>query len=166
MENKISLFLAATLDGYIADQDENLKWLFSAEGKKEHYQEVDNVIMGTRTYDWIVNNLDEWPYQNKACYIFTRKDFEDTEQVKYVNPENLLSFTQKLEGNTFLVGGGKVIKSFLENQLIDEMTLSIAPILLGQGVSLYPQGEYEQKLTLLGTRNFGQFVEVKYKVEH
>jgi len=168
MENKISLFIATSLDGYIADQDENLEWLFSAEGQGEagYYKEIDNVIMGSRTFDWMETHLDKWPYDDKNCYIFSRKDHSETTKAEFVNPDNLLSFSKNLTGNTWIVGGGKIIKSFLENQLIDEITLAVAPVLFGQGVSLFPQGDYEQKLELLGTRTFGQFVELKYKVNH
>lgn len=159
MEKKIALFIAMTLDGYIAPESPQvLEWMRITETKAK------NVIMGIRTYDWLHENIKEWPFADRECYIFNRKEKIYTENAQHVNPSNLLSFTKELEGNAAIVGGGKIIKSFLENQLVDELTVAIAPILLGQGTSLFPEGEYEQHLTLIETKQVNDFVEIKYKV--
>ena len=72
------LFIASSLDGYIATKDESLEWLFKVEGEGDNgysdfYETVDTVLMGKRTYDWVMEQeIEEFPYKNKECYVFTR----------------------------------------------------------------------------------------------
>jgi len=101
MENKrnrnIVLFIASSLDGYIATKDDSLDWLFNVDGEgdngfSEFYETVDTFLMGKRSYDWVMEqDIEEFPYKNKECYVFTRASTEDTENVKFVN-DNVTSF--------------------------------------------------------------------------
>jgi dihydrofolate reductase len=74
----IVLFIAQSLDGYIATKEDSLDWLFKVEGEgdngySEFYEEIDTIIMGKRTYDWIMNyEKGQFPYKNKNCYVFSR----------------------------------------------------------------------------------------------
>ena len=176
MENKrnVVLFIASTLDGYIATKDESLEWLFSVEGKgdngfSEFYDTVDTVIMGKRTYDWIMNqDLKEFPYVNKDCYVFTRSVVEDTENVKFVsgNLPALIDELKSQEGkNIWLVGGGELLQTFLEEKLVDELIVTVAPAVLGKGIPLFREGDYQLNLSLKSVRTFNQFVELQYEVK-
>ena len=79
-QRKIVLFIATSLDGYIACQDDSLEWLFKVAGEGDNgyldfYENVDAIIMGRRTYDWVIENLqEEFPYKNKPCYVFSRTE--------------------------------------------------------------------------------------------
>jgi len=168
---KVKLFIASTLDGYIATKDDNLDWLFEVEGDgdngySEFYQSIDIIIMGKNTYDWLKSEQpDSWPYSGKECYVFTHKKQSNTNHVKFIEVSNLIDFSQKLIGNVWVVGGGNLIKDFLENHLIDEIQVTIAPVLLGDGIPLFPTGNYAEKLELIKTKTYGQFVELNYAVK-
>ena len=167
------LFIASSLDGYIATKDESLEWLFKVEGEGDNgfsdfYETVDTVLMGKRTYDWVMKQeIEEFPYKNKECYVFTRSSIEDTENVKFVN-EDVTSFVHKLkdqEGeNIWIVGGGELLHSFVQEGLVDEFVITVAPTIIGKGIPLFREGNYQLDLSLKGTRIFNQFVELHYKV--
>lgn len=171
---KAVLFIASSLDGYIAEKDESLEWLFKVEGEgdngiAEFYDTVDTVIMGKKTYDWIMNhNGKEFPYKDKECYVFTRSAIEDTEHVKFVNPD-ITHFVNKLKSrqgkNIWIVGGGGLLHSFLQENALDEIIITVAPAILGQGIPLFKEGDYQSDLLLKGTRTFNQFVELHYEVK-
>lgn len=168
------LFIATSLDGYIATKDESLEWLFHVEGEgdngySEFYETVDTVLMGKKTYDWLIKHgTGEFPYKNKECYVFTRSPIEDTEDVKFIN-EDIVSFTNKLKNqkgkNIWIVGGGELLQSFIKEKLVDELILTVAPTLIGKGIPLFKKGDYQIDLLLKGTRNFNQFVELHYEVK-
>lgn len=173
-KRNLILFIAASLDGYIATKKESLDWLFSVEGEgdngySEFYETVDTVLMGKKTYDWVMDHAEDFPYQNKACYVFTRSDVEDTEHVQFVQ-DDVASFMNKLkkqEGkNIWLVGGGELVSSFLKERLLDELILTVAPVLLGSGIPLFKEGQNQADFILKGTRTFNQFVELHYKVKN
>ena len=83
-KRNLILFIASSLDGYIATKDESLEWLYNVEGEgdngySEFYDTVDTILMGKRTYDWVLNqDLKEFPYKNKECYVFTRSFARNT----------------------------------------------------------------------------------------
>lgn len=171
---KMILYIATSLDGYIATEDESLEWLFTVEGEgdngySEFYETVDTILMGNKTYEWIMRHeTGEFPYKNKECFVFTRSSIEDTEDVKFTN-EDVVSVTNKLrnqEGrNIWIVGGGELLQSFMKEKLVDEVILTVAPAIIGKGIPLFKRGDYQLDLTLLGIRNFNQFVELRYSVK-
>jgi len=171
----VVLFIASSLDGYIATKDDSLEWLFKVEGEgdngfAEFYETVDTVLMGKRTYDWVMGqDIKEFPYKNKECYVFTRLVVEDTENVRFVN-DDIPNFVHKLkqkEGkNIWIVGGGELLQSFIKEKLIDEIILTVAPTILGKGIPLFKEGDFQLDLLLKGTRNFNQFVELRYDVKN
>lgn len=169
------MFIATTLDGYIATNEDSLEWLFEVEGEgdngySEFYEKVDTVVMGRRTYDWLMEqDLEEFPYIKKECYVFSRSlAGQKNEYVTYVD-DDANAFVEQLRQkdgkNIWIVGGGALLEDFLQHKLIDELYITVAPVLLGGGIPLF-QGEYgQQKLKLLGTRTFNQFVELHYEVK-
>lgn len=169
----VVLFIASSLDGYIATEDESLEWLFNVEGEgdngiTEFYDTVDTILMGKRTYDWIIKeNPGEFPYKNKECYVFSRSIIENTEDVKFVNG-NINRFVNKLKSqegkNIWIVGGGELLLSFIEEMLVDEMIITVAPTILGKGIPLFREGNQQLNLSLKGMRRFNQFAELRYKV--
>ncbi|WP_368645388.1 dihydrofolate reductase family protein [Alkalibacterium putridalgicola] len=172
-ERKVVLFIASSLDGYIADENESLEWLFSVEGEGDNgyadfYETVDTVVMGNRTYKWLLDqNLEEFPYENKACYVFSRTTKENNKNVEFID-QDIKSFVEELKEkrgrNIWLVGGGDLLRSFLENQLIDEMIVTVAPRMLGKGTPLFKQSDYTYELLLKSVQTFNQFVELHYTI--
>lgn len=171
-QRNIVLFIATSLDGYIATKDDSLDWLFKVEGEgdngiSEFYETVDTILMGRKTYDWIITHMtEEFPYKNKECYVFSRQENEDTEDVKFIK-EDIIDFTNKLKNeegkNIWIVGGGDLLHSFIKEKLVDEFIITIAPTIIGEGVPLFKEDNYQLELYLKGTRCFNQFVELHYE---
>jgi len=173
-KRKLFLFIAESLDGYIAAEDESLEWLFKVEGEgdngySEFYETVDTILMGRRTYDWIINHEKEnFPYKNKKCYVFSRSMSGKNENVEFIN-DDIVEFTNKLkeqEGeNIWIVGGGELLHFFIKERLVDEFIITIAPVLIGRGIPLFKEIDFELELKLTGMRQFNQFVELHYELK-
>lgn len=170
-QRNIVLFTATSLDGYIAAKDESLEWLFKVEGEGDNgfsafYETIDTILMGRKTYDWIINHTNDFSYKNKECYVFSRQENKDTDEVTFIK-DDIIEFANKLkkqEGkNIWMVGGGELLHSFLKEKLIDEFILTIAPAIIGEGVPLFKEADYQVDLILKGTKCFNQFVEVHYE---
>lgn len=100
-QRKLVLFIASTLDGYIATKDHDLNWLFNIEGEGDNgisafYNTIDTVIMGRTTYKWIMEHEDVFPYEDKEVYVFTRTPSEDTRYVNFINTDTP-SFIRELK---------------------------------------------------------------------
>ncbi|MFC4410800.1 dihydrofolate reductase family protein [Chungangia koreensis] len=172
---KIVLFIAQSLDGYIATKDDSLDWLFKVEGEgdngiSEFYETVDTILLGKRTYDWIMKfENEQFPYKDKDCYVFTRSSIAPTDNVKFVNG-NIVEFTRNLKKekgeNIWIVGGGDILYTFFKEKLVDEIITTISPTILGDGIPLFKTGDYHYELELKGTRTFNQFVELHYTVKN
>ncbi len=173
-QRNLVLFTATSLDGYIATKSDTLDWLFAVEGEDDNgfsafYETVDTVIMGRRTYDWIMENMQEdFPYKDKACYVFSRSATEGNDDVKFVSDE-IVGFTNTLKNqqgkNIWLVGGGELLHSFLKEKLVDELILTVAPTLIGNGIPLFKEGDYHSEFSLKGIQRFNQFVELHYEMK-
>ncbi|MGX9134105.1 dihydrofolate reductase family protein [Rummeliibacillus sp. JY-2-4R] len=171
---KIVLFIATSLDGYIATEDESLEWLDAVEGEgdngySEFLQTVDTILMGRKTYDWVMKATNgEFPYKNESCYVYTRAPLSETEYVKFIH-DDVIQFTKSLlkqnGKDIWLVGGGELIYTFIQENLLDELIITIAPTILGKGIPLFKKGKHQLDLRLIGTRTFNQFVELHYVVK-
>lgn len=171
-KRKVKLFIATSLDGYIATKDESLQWLEDIEGEGDNgylrfYEEIDTVIMGNKTYQWLESQkVSEFPYKGKDCYVFSRKESGRNENVIFVNDdvERFIQMLQKKEGrDIWIVGGGELLTSFIEQDLIDEYIITIAPIILGEGIPLFKEDSRTINLSLIGTQKFNQFIELHYE---
>lgn len=168
------MFIATSLDGYITGENESLEWLFQVEGEGdngigEFYDTVDTILMGRKTYDWIIQyEKGAFPYRGKECYVFTRSAKADTEYVSFVNesPAQLVNKLKSKEGKViWLVGGGELLHDFLKENLVDELIMTVAPVILGSGTPLFGKGGVESRLALKRVRQFNQFVELSYEVK-
>ncbi|CAG9623230.1 dihydrofolate reductase family protein [Sutcliffiella rhizosphaerae] len=170
---KVALFIATSLDGYIATKEESLEWLFEVEGEgdngySEFFETIDTIIMGRKTYDWVMNyEQNNFPYKGKECYVFSRNtSLNATEDVTFVNG-NVLELVKNLKKqpgkNIWIVGGGELLHYFINENLIDEYIITVAPTILGSGIPLFKESEKQIKLELLGIKNYGQFAELRYR---
>lgn len=164
--SKIRLYIATTLDGYIARENGNLDWLMSFPnpnkidyGYQAFYNEISTVIMGRSTYEEILGFDVEWPYSDCKTYVISsRSDFststENTEVLSDLSIENLQKIKNAASKDVWLVGGGKVISEFLNLGVVDEMLLTLIPVILGKGISLFPNQPKETNFTLQSAQTF------------
>ncbi|BAY45002.1 bifunctional deaminase-reductase-like protein [Scytonema sp. HK-05] len=138
---KIRLFIASSLDGYIARTSGEVDWLFtdSDYGYKEFFDQIDTVLMGSKTY-YQVLTFGEYPYKGKESFVFSKTVQAETDNnVEFVKG-NWKGFINTLRqsngGDIWLVGGAQTIHYFMKHGFIDELILSIHPIILGSGIPL------------------------------
>lgn len=172
-KRKLVLYIASSLDGYIATDEHNLDWLFTVEGEGDNgysrfYESVDTILIGRITYDWIIEHeKGAFPYKGKECYVFTRTKKDDNEYVNFIC-EDVVQFSKELKNrngkNIWLVGGGNLLKTFIEEKLVDEIIITIAPLLLGKGIPLFRDSSFQTSLSLKSINRFNQFVELHYEV--
>lgn len=164
---KVVLYVAASLDGYIATPDHGVKWLETLEnpdgtdyGYKDFIEGVDTIVMGRKSYE-IVRGFDiEWPYANKQVYVISRQqDFAlDTPNTELIKGD-LVEALEKIkyvwgDKNIWLIGGGLATRSLLEHQCVEEIMLFTAPVLLGEGVRLFPDSKTRVNLSLIDHRAY------------
>ena len=171
---KLVLYIAMSLDGFIAKKDNSLDWLFrtSCEGDNgyyDFYETVDTILMGRKTYDQIlILENGKFPYKNKKCYVFTRQYNENNEHVEFIN-DNIVDFVNQIKAEEgkriWLVGGGELLHEFLEHKLVDELIIQIAPIIIGKGIRLFKEDNLEIELILKETKSVNNFSQLYYEVK-
>ncbi|MBN4005453.1 dihydrofolate reductase family protein [Nostoc sp. LPT] len=160
---KVTLYIAASLDGYIARSDGKIQWLSILDTEDEDYgytafyESIDAIILGSKTYE-VGLGFDRWPYPEKKSFVFTQRNFQsDREDVVFVSDpvkQALANIEAQGFKNIWLVGGGKLINSFLQHSLIDEYIISTIPIILGGGIHLFPPSNHEEKLELINSQQY------------
>jgi dihydrofolate reductase len=160
---KTVLYIAVSVDGYIAKPGDDLSFLSRVERAGEDYgysgfmETVDTVIMGRKTYDWIMANVPDFPHAEIDTYIITHTPRPSTGKTRFYtgDPGGLVAELRSRSGNNiFIDGGAEIVHELLKAKLIDEMVLSIIPVVLGNGVRLFKDGRPEQSLTLIGSKQF------------
>jgi len=164
---KILVYIASSLDGYIAREDGSIDWLpeSSESSYDKFYKSIDTVIMGRTTYDQVLT-FGEYPYKDKKSFVFTRTTKNNDDNVEFVSDvEKFVKDGFPGAGkNIWLVGGGKLIASFLKLGVVYEIITTVIPVLLGKGIPLFQNIENETKLELVKTEKHGQFVDLHYSV--
>ncbi|SHL25523.1 Dihydrofolate reductase [Chitinophaga jiangningensis] len=165
---KIKLYIAVSLDGYIATTNDNLDWLINfpvLEGVDYGYAAflagIDTCLMGNETYRWLQRNQEEWAYPDLTTYVFTRH--ANTLEAPYVKffSGDIPALVKELKSGTgkdiWLMGGGQINSILLEAGLIDEMIITHMPVTLGTGKPLFGATISQQqfKLTNLEKYNNG-----------
>lgn len=172
-----SVFIASSLDGYIARVDGSLDWLSVVEREGEDYgyrafvDGVDALVMGRKTYDTVLG-FDEWPFAGKRCVVLTHArptSPRADEEFASGAPAALLEQLGRQGVRRVYVDGGTVIRQFLAAGLIDDLTLSVIPVLLGEGIRLFDAeprgGAPAAALRLTSARNFESgLVQLRYDV--
>ena len=172
---KIVLYLAISVDGYLADQRGGVDWLLGdgsqpdAPGSyPEFLDTVDAIVMGWTTYHQLVTELspDSWPYEGRPCYVVTHQRKENQENLFFWNGE-LTALVDKLkeeyDGNVWICGGASVAGQLLREDRIDRLWLSIIPTVLGKGIRLFPQLSRELPLKLVSTEQWNGIVDLVYE---
>ncbi len=179
MRAQCSVFIATSLDGFIARPDGNIDWLMQAnalvpEGEDCGYaafmKTVDAVVMGRKTFEHVLT-FDPWPFHDRKVEVMTSRPMELPPGLAAgvsVCSQSPAALVQRLtlEGNRRLyVDGGKTIQGFLAAGLVDDITITMVPVLLGAGRPLFGPLAHDVHLTLVSSRayDFG-FVQNTYAV--
>lgn len=178
MTIKCSVFIATSLDGFIARKNGDLDWLPGSDGEtggedygfKGFFMSIDTLVMGRNTYE-LALKFKEWPYHGKHVVVLSSsfpripKYLADGVEGSSASPEELMYRLATSGSAHVYVDGGKTIQSFLRANLIQEMTITRIPVLIGEGISLFGPLASDIKLQHLSTRTFENgFVQSKYKV--
>lgn len=171
---KLNLFIATSLDGYIAKPNDDLSFLKLIEKEGQDYgyaafvANIDTILIGRKTYDWVAREIGTSHYDNgeRDVYVMTRTPKSESGRIKFCtgNLAELVRDLKKKEGkNIYCDGGAEVINELLKHDLVDEMIISIVPILLGNGVRLFQDGRPEHNLKLVHTATFDTgLVQLRY----
>jgi dihydrofolate reductase len=162
---KISLFIAMSLDGYIAKPNDDLSFLKLVEKEGEDYgyaaftDTIDTLIIGRKTYDFVVKVIGAAHYDNgqREVYVITRTPRPRAGKTTFYTgniPELVHRLKSEKGKNIYCDGGAEVIDALLQHDLIDECIISIIPILVGSGTRLFKDGRPEQLLELLEVKTF------------
>lgn len=172
MSRKVTLFVAASLDGFIARRDGSIDWLPHPTaredyGQGEFWSGVGTVLMGRRTYDAARAQDGAASFGGRRCVVFSRRRggkreraarFVSTDPAEFVRALRTkpprASAGGSAEDNIWLVGGGEIVRSCLDAGVVNEVVLSIVPVLLGDGVPLFLPRGGTTWLRLLHTRSF------------
>ena len=159
MNRKIVLYIATSLDGYIAGADDDLDWLFHDQdyGYSAFCDRMDAVVMGRRTWE-VTRGFGPWPYGDAKGYVLSSQSPDQPdEHVEYTSesPKALVERLQDEPGkDIWLMGGGLIVRDAMRNDLVDEYVISIHPILLGDGIPLFPRAFPQTQLQLVDTHKF------------
>ena len=179
-------YTATSIDGFIADGDNSLSWLFEVEGDPEAQREewesfiggVGGLTMGATTYQWVLDHehlLDhpeKWQqlYDDRPTWVFTHRDLPAIpgadirfcrDDVRAVHAEMVEASTGR---NVWIIGGGDLVGQFDDAGLLDEIHLGMMPVLLGEGAPLLPRRITSKRLTLRSVEQRGPQVSLVYDV--
>ena len=192
--SKTQYYCAASLDGYIAEADDTLGWLLNYEGSFDgeqvepgpmsdggsyarFYEGVGALISGSTTYEFVLDHLDDdsqWPYAGKPYWVLSTRDLRvpsgegiDVQIVDAKVAELYDRMIAAADGrNLWVVGGGNVASQFADEGLLDEVLVTVVPVVLGSGKPLFDRRLPSGAMQLLGTRTFDTgMVELRYEVK-
>ncbi|MCI9542116.1 MAG: dihydrofolate reductase [Lachnospiraceae bacterium] len=171
---KVSLFIAMSLDGYIADNKGGVDWLEgqgdnneNMDSYSEFVKNIDTVVMGWNTYYQVATELSpkEWVYSNFTTYVITHNRYTSSEKIQFVNikPADLVKKLKEENGkNIWICGGANIVQQLINEDLIDYYYITVIPILLGSGIRLFENTKHKVKLRLLNTQSYNGMVDLIY----
>ena len=163
---KASVFIATSLDGFIARKDGDIDWLMNPEyeiegedfGYSEYISTVDAILMGRNSFDKVLT-FGEWPYQIPVVVLTSRtveipEDLEGRVSVSSGTVSEILKEMEKRGYNHLYIDGGKTIQQFLNAGAINEITITLIPVLIGEGIPLFADLDDDIKLKHKSTRSY------------
>ena len=144
---KVILYIATSLDGFIAEKDGGLDWLEKfphPEGEDYGYVDllnrIDTTLMGRNTFDFVANYDGPFPYPDTTNYVFSNRDIESILPIEIISGD-AVAFLKHLKSkrgkDIWLIGGGHLNTSFANAGLIDEIILTQIPVFLGEGIPVF-----------------------------
>jgi dihydrofolate reductase len=169
----LTLYIAASLDGYIARPDGDISWLSMVEAPPEDYgyadfiQTVDTIVLGRKTYDKVLSFGIPWPHHGRKCYVLSKTRTGSDENVTFFGGDigDLIAQIRRSPGlGIYCDGGADVVHALIRQNLIDRYVISIIPVLLGDGIALFKPGRPLHQLRLVRTTAFPSgLVQVEYE---
>ena len=168
------LFIAMSLDGYIADRNGGVDWLAGQGNESETIdvygqfsKDFDTVFMGWKTYNQVVTELspEKWPYEEFTTYVFTHRKQESSEKICFTqeHPAELLKKLKLEQGkNIWICGGAYLAQQLIQEDLLDQYYISVIPAILGGGVRLFEETQKEIKLKLQKTQSYNGITDLIY----
>ena len=179
---KASVYIATSVDGFIARENGDLDWLPGSDGAvdpelgnedfgfQEFMDSVDVLVMGRNTYELVISS-GQWPYGDMKAVVLSNSLQElsdivpDSVQLKSCSPLKLYTELTESGAKHLYIDGGKTIQSFIVEGLINEITITKVPILIGSGIPLFGEITKDIKLGHLVTNSYKNgFVQTKYEV--
>lgn len=173
---KVILYIAMSLDGYIADKNGGVSWLVG-ENKDEHtssYNEfiktVDTIIMGQNSYNQITTELspNNWVYEGMMTYVMTHRNMISRREIEFTddNVVDLITRIRNKAGNEgkdiWLCGGSDVVHQFMEKDLIDRYHITVIPTILGAGIRLFKKLDHPLLLKHISNESYNGMVDMVY----
>lgn len=172
---KTILFIAMSLDGYIAGRDGSVDWLRGQEPGQDDMSSydafirgIDTVVMGWTTYHQIVTQLSpgQWAYGGMTSYVLTHRPLPSTEEIRFVR-EDTCALIRRLKRepgkDIWICGGAGVIQPLLRDALIDRFHLSVIPVILGDGIRLFQPMDTGIPLRSAAVRRYNGIVDLVYE---
>ena len=170
---KVVYYLAVSLDGYIADADASVDWLDDLSidhdntGYESFYESIDALIMGRNTYDF-VHDYGRWPYDDKPTWVCTNRDLSpldgcNLQPARGTNSAISAAASMGLK-SIWVVGGGVLARSLLEQNLLTHISASIMPVVLGGGVKLFDTLPKHKHLRQQSSTPMPGFTQIEYEV--
>jgi dihydrofolate reductase len=158
-------YIAASLDGFIADRDDGLAWLTERKdlelGEFDYnlfIKRISTVVMGRATYDWLARQNMAWPYSEQRTIVVTSRPvpepmgtLETRSDIDALIPE----LRALDDGDVWMIGGGRLQMAFIERDALDELEIYVISQLLGGGAPLFPSTGFARDLRLLSARQLG-----------
>lgn len=179
-------YAAATLDGYIAEADDTLDWLTRYQGSYDgphaepakggydrFYDGVGAMVSGSATYEWVLEHIDEWPYRGKPFWVLSSRELPQPDgegvdvRIVDANVRDLYAEMVAAAGDRdlWVVGGGNVASQYADEGLLDEVIVTVVPVVLGAGKPLFDRRLPANPMQLTGTRTLDSgMVELRYEV--
>ncbi|GLB66066.1 dihydrofolate reductase family protein [Arthrobacter mangrovi] len=173
-------YVASSLDGFIADEDDKLEWLFQfndAEGVKESYEEfiagIGALVMGSETYKFLLDNGGEgaWEYGSTPTWVFTHHELPGIPgaDITFVRGDITVFHPNVVadagDRDVWVIGGGELAAQYLDAGLLDELIVTYVPVVLGRGKRLLPVTTTTAPADLAGSRTLGSgMVENRYNL--
>jgi len=172
VSRRVALFIATSLDGYIAGPEGDLSWRFQDAdyGYAAFQARVDTVLMGRRTYEAALA-LPAWPHEGRKTVVFSRRGelvvaSPDTVATART-PRDVIGELRARDGGTLrVVGGSEFVRACLDDGLVDDIIVSVHPLVLGGGTPLAPDGTRRTALSLVSERRYPSgLMQLTYRVE-
>jgi dihydrofolate reductase len=168
------LYIAMSLDGYIADEEGGVRWLEERGqggdfGYSAFFEQVGAFAMGAATYEQIVGWGIEWPYADRPTWVFTHRDLAVPEgmDIRFTDRPSsdvVAEIERETDGNIWLAGGASLAKQWVDERVLDELILFVVPLLLGGGVRLFGD-TVQTDLELTEAKAYPNgFVELRYRL--
>ena len=161
--------MAMTLNGYIAKENNETPWSkIEWDNFREIISRVGNLIIGRKTYEIMKEGKEFENIGNPVTVVVTNQKIENSKNFTFVkSPEDAIKFLEEKEFSEVLVaGGGELNTSFMQENLIDEIYLDVAPIIFGKGIKLFSGKDFETKLELVKIKNISpNEIQLHYKIK-